>query len=69
LYYDIELRDPIEQKRAGGGSFPTTTLVTGKRIFIPVPAELADEFRVATGSREFFVRFDLLSSDVDAPQQ
>ena len=65
LYYDIELRDPIEQTRAGGGSFATTTLVTGKRIFIPVPSELADEFRVATGSREFYVRFDLLSSDID----
>jgi molecular chaperone HtpG len=68
LYYDIELRDPIEQKRAGGGSFATTTLVTAKRIFIPVPSELADEFRVKTGSREFFVRFDLLCTDVASPQ-
>jgi molecular chaperone HtpG len=63
LYYDIELRDPISTEKAGGGSFPTTTLITGKRIFIPVPAELAEEFRVDTGSREFFVRFDLLSTD------
>lgn len=68
LYYDIELRDPLEDKIAGGGAFPTTTLVTGKRIFIPIPAELANEFRVATGSREFFVRFDLLSNDVDLAQ-
>lgn len=66
LYYDIELRDPIEQKSAGGGSYETTTLITKKRIFIPVPAELANEFRVATGSREFFVRFDLLSNDLDS---
>ena len=39
-----------------------------KRIFVPVPAELADEFRVASGSREFFVRFDLLSDDSELPK-
>jgi len=64
LYYDIELRDPIEQTNAGGGFFVTTTLVTQTRIFVPVPAELDDEFRISSGSREFLVRFDVLSSSV-----
>jgi molecular chaperone HtpG len=63
LYYDIELRDPIEQTMAGGGLFRSTTLFTNKRIFVPVPQELAEQFRVSSGSREFFVRFDLLQSD------
>jgi hypothetical protein len=47
--------------------FATTTLITKKRIFVPVPAELTDEFRVESGSREFLVRFDLLSSELDLP--
>lgn len=64
LYYDIELRDPIEHTKAGGGMFSTTTLITKKRIFVPVPDTLADEFKIATGPKEFFVRFDMLSSDV-----
>jgi len=62
IYYDIELRDPIEHTKAGGGMIPTTTLITKNRIFVPIPDTLADEFRVASGSKEFFVRFDVLSS-------
>jgi molecular chaperone HtpG len=64
LYYDIELREPIEHTKASGGMFPTTTLITKRRIFIPVPDALADEFRITTGPKEFFVRFDVLGSDV-----
>lgn len=64
LYYDIELREPIENTQESGGMFPTTTLITKQRIFIPVPKMLSDTFRIATGPKEFFVRFDVLSSDV-----
>jgi molecular chaperone HtpG len=64
LYYDIELREPIDRAKTSGGMFPTTTLITKKRIFVPVPDALAEEFRVDTGPKEFFVRFDLLSADV-----
>lgn len=62
LYYDIELRKPIDQANSGGGMFRTTTLITKNRIFVPVPEEIQEEFRVATGAREFFVRFDVISS-------
>ena len=62
LYYDIELREPIDYVNAGGGMFRTTTLITKNRIFVPVPEALAEEFKVASGPKEFFVRFDILSS-------
>ena len=42
--------------------FPTTTIITKNRIFVPVPADLIDAFRVTEGAKEFFVRFDLLSA-------
>lgn len=64
LYYDIELRAPIEHTKAGGGMLPTTTLITKKRIFVPIPDTLVEEFKIVTGPKEFFVRFDILSSDV-----
>jgi molecular chaperone HtpG len=64
LYYDIELREPIEHAKAGGGMFPTTTLITKKRIFVPIPDTLAEEFKINAGPKQFFVRFDVLSSDV-----
>ena len=64
LYYDIELRNPMNNAGASSGAFPTTTLITKKRIFIPIPDMLADEFKITAGPKEFYVRFDVLSSDV-----
>jgi molecular chaperone HtpG len=64
LYYDISLREPIEHSQAGGGMFQTTTLITKNRIFVPVPDALSDAFKIAKGSKEFYVRFDVVSSDV-----
>lgn len=64
LYYDIELRSPIKDSQISSGSFPTTTLITKKRIFVPVPDVLTDEFRITEGPKEFFVRFDILGSDI-----
>ena len=62
LYYDIELREPIDHAKASGGMFRTTTLITKNRIYVPIPETLVEEFKVADGPKEFFVRFDVLSS-------
>lgn len=64
LYYDIELKHPIEQSKTGGSMVPTTTLITKHRIFIPIPDMLKEEFHVTSGPKEFFVRFDILGSDL-----
>lgn len=64
LYYDIQLRNPINSSKAGSGSFPTTTLVTKNRIFIPVPHDLEDEFRVTAEPKGFYVRHDVISRSV-----
>lgn len=60
LYYDIELRDPLEEKAAGGGMFPTTTLVLKNRVYVPVPQPLEPAFKLVDGVKEFFVRFDAI---------
>ena len=58
LYYDLKLKEPLETETTGGAMFPTTTIVTKDRIFVPVPRELESAFRISKGSKEFFVRFD-----------
>lgn len=61
LYYDIEMFEDAGDL-AGGGIFPTTTIVTKKRIFIPVPDSLKRFFELVEGKRSFYVRFDTISS-------
>lgn len=60
LYYDIELKMPLETDQTGGEMFPTTTIVTQNRIFVPVPGELEPAFQIPEGEREYYVRFDTI---------
>src|SRR5713101_5303439 len=60
LYYDIKLKDPLETQTTGGSMFPTTTIVTKDRIFVPVPKVLQPAFQITDGVKEFFVRFDTI---------
>ena len=60
LYYDIELREPLEVQAASGSMFPTTTLVLKNRIYVPVPHNLEQAFQLVDGVKEFYVRFDAI---------
>lgn len=60
MYYDIELKEPLEDKSTFGGMFPTTTIFLNNRIFVPIPRELETAFRVEDRPKEFFIRFDIL---------
>jgi molecular chaperone HtpG len=54
LYYDIKLKDPLESQTTGGSMFPTTTIVTKDRIFIPVPKVLEPAFQITNGCEGIF---------------
>ena len=60
LYYDIKLKEPLETQTTGGSAFPTTTMVTKNRIYIPIPKALELAFRITNGAKEFLVRFDTI---------
>lgn len=60
LYYDIELKTPLETEQTGGAMFPTTTIVTKNRVFVPVPKALEPAFQITDGDKEFYVRFDTI---------
>lgn len=60
LYYDIELREPLSDTTMGGSMLATTTIITKDRIYIPVPSDLEQAFRITAGAKEFYVRFDTI---------
>jgi molecular chaperone HtpG len=60
LYYDIELKEPLASTTTGGAMFPTTTIITKDRIYVPVPRELEAAFQITAGAKEFYVRFDTI---------
>ena len=60
LYYDIELQLPLPGEDTGGALYPTTTILTKKRIFVPVPRNLELAFQITDLDKEFYVRFDTI---------
>ncbi|WP_142786086.1 ATP-binding protein [Changchengzhania lutea] len=61
LYYDIELKQKLSAESTGGIAVPTTTIRTKNRIFVPVIHELIDFFDITEGTKEFYVRHDLIT--------
>jgi molecular chaperone HtpG len=60
LYYDIELKEPLDTAATGGAMLPTTTIMTKNRVYVPMPAVLEPAFQITAGAKEFFVRFDTI---------
>ena len=60
LYYDLQTRDVVDAP-AGGGTYPTCSIVIRDKIFIPVPDDIRASFIPAPGERKRFeVRADIL---------
>ena len=68
LYYDIELKGKLKDETIGGGAISTTTIVTGNRIFIPVPDNLESSFYIDKGKKEFYIRYDLIFESTESEQ-
>lgn len=61
LYYDIELKERLADETTGGKPIPTTTIITDNRIFIPIINELIGYFDITEGTKEFYVRHDIIT--------
>ncbi len=61
LYYDIELKERLMNNDTGGKTIPTTTILTDGSIFIPILQELEEYFDITEGTKEFFVRHDIIT--------
>ncbi|MBL7854759.1 MAG: ATP-binding protein [Cyclobacteriaceae bacterium] len=61
LYYDIELKEKLSDESTGGKAVPTTTIITENRIFIPIITELNSYFDIHEGTKEFYVRYDIIT--------
>ena len=63
LYYDLLTRELIEVP-AGGGAYPTCSIVLKNRLYIPIPEEISASFVPALGERKRFeIRADILRTE------
>jgi molecular chaperone HtpG len=60
LYYDIELKNKLQDAQTGGKGIPTTTIISKNRLFVPIIPELIPYFDIHE-SLSFFVRYDLIT--------
>ena len=63
LYYDLQTRGIIDAP-AGGGAYPTCSIVLRDRLYIPIPDEISTSFIPAPGERKRFeIRADILRTE------
>lgn len=63
LYYDLQTREPVDVP-AGGGPYPTATIVLKDRLFIPITDEIRASFVPQAGEKKRFeVRADILRTE------
>lgn len=63
LYYDLQTGEPVDAP-AGGGAYPTATIVLKDRLFIPIPDEISSSFIPKAGERKRFeVRADIIRTE------
>lgn len=61
LYYDLELKERLLDDSTGGKAIPTTTILTKNKVFIPILNDLEAFFDIQVGTKEFFVRHDIIT--------
>jgi molecular chaperone HtpG len=67
LYYDVQTCEPVDAP-AGGGPFPTATIILKDRAFIPIPDEIRASFVPHPGERKRFeVKGDILRTEAPDP--
>lgn len=67
LYYDLQTRELVDAP-AGGGPFPTSTIVLKDRIFVPIPDVIKASFIPESGQRKRFeIRADILRTEGSGP--
>lgn len=59
LYYEMELTKKLPSRMTGGRSVVSTTIITKKKIFVPVPEEIISYFDMKKVQElKFYVHFD-----------
>lgn len=62
LYYELELKKKLSNNATGGKPIKTATIITAKRIFVPIISDLHGYFNVKSGKLTFMVRYDSVKS-------
>lgn len=65
LYYDLLTRDVIEAP-AGGGAYPTCSIILKDQLYIPIPTEISISFIPAPNEKkQFEIRADILRTEIE----